>query len=335
MVGCLGDTVGTTLTCAPITGRISLAELGVAQRDLTDFMGADHATPEAFLAERIAMAERVVTSDVLGRYSNRILVNTFLDRGRIGDFGDTQEVQTAAANTDNGYVLEVCAPQANLKIEASRIEVYTDIAGDVDVRFYDLSDGALLHTETITAVADEVTAVELSIVFTARRRHMRILAVTDLASFYRSTAGKGGCSTCRGDTFVQGIVKGYGATIDNTLSRYSYANVERSAYTAGLAVIASVVCDHAAWLCEIKGQLSLPMGLQTAKQIQVYGVENVDRLSNKNITKDRLEQSINKANRLSGEYSTAMDLLFKNMPLPTDEVCFDCRRSSRHAISIP
>lgn len=333
-MGCLADTVGTTLTCDPITGRISLAELGVTERELTDFMSADYATPEAFLIDRIAMAERVITTDVLGRYAGRVRVNTFLDRGRVGDYGSTQEVQTAAANTDNGLILEVCAPQANLRIEVSRIEIYTDVAGDVDVRFYDLADGSLLATQSITAVADTITAAEVSIQFVARRRQMRILAVTDLPTFYRSTSGKGGCSTCRGDEFIQGIVKGYGATIDQSLT-YKYSNVERSSYTAGLAVIASVVCDHAAFLCEIKGQLVLPMGYQVAKQVMMYGVENVDRLTNRNITKDRLEQTVAKANRYQNEYATAMDLLFKNAPLPTDEVCFDCNRSSRHAIAIP
>lgn len=324
------------MTCAPITGRISVAELGISQRELTDFMSTDHATPEAFLTERIAMAERVVTSDVLGRYSNRIIVNTFLDNARIGDYGDTQEVQSAAANTDNGFVLETCAPQANLKIEISRIEVYTDIAGDVDVRFYDLQDGALLHTETITAVADEVASEEVSIVIVARRRNMRILVVTDLASFYRSTPSTdiAGCTRCNPSLFSKGIVKAYGALIDNTGS-YKYSNIERSAYTSGLSVIASVVCDHAAWLCEIKGQLSLPMGLQTAKQVVVYGVDNVDRLNNRNFSEERLKQLVQKANRLQGEYVDAMDKLFKNMPLPTDEVCFDCARSSRQTISIP
>jgi len=333
-VGCLADTVGTTLTCDPITGRIGVGELGVTQRELTDFMSADHATPEAFLAERIAMAERIVTSDVLGRYSNRILVNTFLDRGRIGDFGDLQEVQSAAANTLNGLVLETCAPNANLKIEISRIEVYTDVPGDVDVLFYDLQDGSLLHTETITAVADEVTAVELSIQFIARRRTMRILAVTDLASFYRSTAGKGSCSTCKGDSFIHGIVKGYGATIDDA-GPFKVANIERSQYTAGLAMIATVVCDHAAWLCEIKGQLVLPMGLKVAEEIQSFGYNNIDRLTNRTITEDRLNQVRERANFYANKYADAMDRLFKNMPLPSDEVCFDCSRSSRHAIAIP
>lgn len=333
-MGCLADTVGTTLVCDPITGRISIAELGITERECKDFLSADHANVSVFLSERIAMAERIVTNDVLRRYASRILVNTFLDRGRIGDFGDLQEVQTAAANTDNGLVLETCAPQTNLKIEISRIEVYTDIAGDVDVRFYDLSDGSLLHTETITAVADEVTAVETSIILTARRRHMRILVVTDLASFYRSTAGKGGCSTCKGDSFVQGIVKGYGATIDNT-GAYKYANIERSQYTGGLAVIATVVCDHAAFLCEIKDQLTLPMGLKVAEEIQSYGYNNVDRFTNRNFSEERMKLIQERANFYANRYAQTMDNLFQHMPLPTDEVCFDCSRSSRHAIAIP
>ena len=333
-MGCLADTVGTTLTCDARTGRVNLAELGVTERECTDFMSGDYPNLSAFLTDRIAMAERVVTSDVLGRYAGRVRVNTFLDNGRIGDFGDKQELQTATAGTDNGLVLEVCAPQANLKIEVSRIEVYTDVAGPVDVRFYDLADGSLLATETITAVADRITAVEVSIQFVARRRKMSILVVTDLPTFYRSTAGKGGCSTCKGDTFIQGIVRGYGAFID-TSAAYSVANVDHSSYTAGLAVVATVVCDHAAWLCEIKQQMVLPMGMQVAKQVMVYGVENLSRLNNSNSTKERLENTINKANRFQNEYAAAMDLIFKNAPLPTDEVCFDCNRSSRHAIAIP
>lgn len=334
-MGCLADTVGTTLACGPLTGRIGLAELGVTERELTDFMGADHATPEAFLIERIAMAERVVTNDMLGRYQRRIRVHTFLDRGRIGDFGDLQEVQTAPAATDNGMVIETLAPNSNLKIEISRIEVYTPVAGEVNIRFYDLMDGFLLHTQAVTAVADTVTAWEGSIQLVARRRHMRILVVHDLPSYYRSTIA-GDCATCPGksDTFRNGLVRAWGAFIA-TASTKKLSNVERRPYTSGLAVVATVVCDHAAWLCEIKDQLTLPMGYKVCEEIQSFGYNNVDRFTNRNFSEERLKQVQERANFYANKYAAAMDALFSRMPLPTDEVCFDCNRSSRHAIAVP
>lgn len=332
-MGCLADLVGRTLTCDASDGKVYLGELGITSKEVEDYLSADNISAEAFLAERISMAERAVSAEVMSHYANRIVPHTFVDRARIGQPDDDQEVLTPTADTANGIILEVSAGWSNVQIEVSRLEVWQD-ASSVNVTFHDLTDGTLLHTEPVTLTSGKITAKEVSISLSIRRRTLtRILVSTTATSYYKTTMTSGGCTRCGSGRFAQGMLQAYGASIDSTLATYSYGDITRITNTGGISLIATIVCDHKGWLCEIKESFSLPMAYKVASEIMAYGANNHDRFNarvgqNTDAIKDR-------ANYFEGKYRDAMDNLMKNMPLPDDEVCFECRKSVRQTIAIP
>lgn len=332
-MGCLTDLVGSSLACTASDGTISIGSVGLSNKEITDYMSGDYVSAEAFLADRIAMAEKWVTTDMLTRLASRMIGKTFVDRGRLGDFDEDQTIQTADANTIGGIVMDVNSPNGNLKVLVSQIGIWSDVGGVVTVTFTDLTDGTVLATQAVTTTADRISTLQTDIQLSIRRKRTRILVSTTLPTYYKATVGKGGCSTCRGTSFKQGPFEAFAARIGSAATM-SYDNLVRSPYTSGLSIIATLACDHDAFVCEHAGLLALPMAFKVAEECVSYGIGNMDRM-NVRVNSGRMEQLEARRNEFGRKYSDAMGRLFDNMPIPTDPVCWVCNSKIRVAVSLP
>lgn len=332
-MGCLSELVGSSLACVASDGSISIGSVGLSNKEITDYMSGDYADASAFLADRIAMAEQWVTTDMLTKLAPRMIGKTFVDRGRLGDFDDSQTLQTADANTIGGIVMDVCVPNSNVKILVSQIALWTDVVGPVTVTFTDLTDGTVLATQSVTTTADRITSMQTDIQLSIRRKRTRILVSTDLPTYYKATMGKGGCSTCAGTSFKQGPFEAYGARISDSATM-SYANLVRSPYTSGLSLIATLDCDHDAFVCEHSGLLALPMAFKVAEECVTYGIGNMDRM-NSRVNSGNREALVARRDEFARKYADAIGRLWDNMPIPTDPVCWVCNSKIRVAHTLP
>lgn len=331
-MGCLSALVGLTHSCEQVDGRVYVGQLGITEKELTDYMSSDNGSVGSFLADRISWAEEQVNLDILTYYRPIIKPWTFLDQGRIGEADDLQTLLTATAATLNGIVMDVCVPQSNVKLQLSSISIWSNVGGDVPVLVYDLTDGSLLTTITVTGTtAGSITTQDIDVVLTIKRRNVKLLFVHSLANFYKVNVHGGGCTTCHGGYYQQGPVKAYGARIGSAATK-SYANVEKQTQTAGLSIVASLVCDHGQWLCENKSMLAVPMGYKVAELCVQYGKGNADRFNNRAGQDDYLNDRIRMFNT---QYKDAMETLYKGMPFPTDPVCFVCNKTVKTAVVIP
>ena len=333
-MGCLAELVSFQNTCGGASGAIDLSGLGITEKELADYVSEDNASITDFLDERIAHAERVVTSDVLRRYASRIVPNNFAEVGRIGEPDEDQTLLSATAGTNGGIALEVTAPVSNVRIDISRLEVYSDVGGTVNVLIYDLTDGTLFATVPIVTTANAVTVEQVNLKLPVYRKKGRYLLTTSMPTYYKTWArgGAAGCAYCGSAEYKMGNLRAWGARIDNA-DAYAYHNLETVSHTSGLSITASVVCDHAAWLCEIKDLIALPFAYKVAELCKQYGLMNLDRF---NVRQGQNTEKLGQqASLMAAEYGKAMDALFLNMPTPSDQTCFDCSRRTRQVISIP
>lgn len=331
-MGCLTELVSFQNTCGGASGAIDLSGLGITEKELADYVSEDNASIVEFFEERRAQAEKVVISDVLRRYAQRIIPKNFAEVGRVGEPDENQTLQTATAGTNGGIVIEVTAPVSNVRIDISRIEVYTDTTGDVDVNVYDLTDGTLVTTVTVSAVADRVTTKQVNIRLPVYRKKGRYFLTTSLSSFYKVWAHGGGCASCGSSEYKMGNLRAYGARIADA-SAYAYHNLENVAHTSGLSITASVVCDHGAWMCENKDLVALPYAYKVAEECVSYGLGNLDRF---NVRQGQnTEKVAQRASMFAAKYADALEKMLLNMPTPMDQTCFDCSRRTKQVISIP
>jgi hypothetical protein len=332
-MGCLADLVSFRDTCGgAASGAVDLSTLGMTEKELTDYMSADNASLSDFLSDRIAFSEKFLTSDVLRRYASRIIARNFAEVGRIGEPDENQELLTATAGTNGGIALEVSAPVSNVRIDVSRIEVYSDVGGTVNVLVYDLTDGTLVTTIPVVTTADQVTVKQVNLKLPVYRKKGRYFFTTSMPTYYKVWAHGGGCSTCGSSEYKMGNLRAWGARIANA-SAYAYHNLENVQHTSGLSITATVVCDHTAWLCEVKELVALPLAYKVAEESVNYGIGNVDVFNTRQgLNPEKLAE---RAAFFNAQYAAAMEKLYLNMPTPSDQTCFDCRRTVTNVISLP
>lgn len=331
-MGRLDELIGIDKVCGATNGVAYLGDIGMTEKEFSDYMSADDKDVPAFLAQRASHAARYVTSDVLNHYRSVIRPRTFIDRATIGEPDDRQELITADAGTINGMVLEVDARKSNVKLSISKLSIWTDTSSAFVVTIRDLADGSTVTTASLTApTANVVTYYDQSIEIPIRRRKAKFLITHSLPTYYRTNAGKGSCSTCRGSSYKHSILEAYGASIASA-GPFIRTSVESENHTAGLGLTVTVECDHAAWLCEHKSMMTLPMLYKIAADSKAIGSRNMDRLNNRTIDRDRLIRESNDMNR---EYAKLMDEVWKNIPLPSDRECFVCNSQTKVIVGIP
>lgn len=330
-MGCLSNLVGLTRTCSQVDGRVYVGQLGITEKELTDYVSEDNGSVSDFLADRIAQAELHLETELLTKFQPILISRTFVDRGRIGEADEGQELLTATPSTLNGIVIDVNVPDSNVELQLSAIQLWTNTTGTVPVNVHDLTDGTLLTTIQVDTVTNELTTTEIDVVFKVKRRRTKLLISHALPNFYKVNVHGGGCTTCNGGFWKQGPVTAYGAMISDSVTK-KYAVLERRTNTGGLSIVASLSCDHGQWLCESKKLLALPMGYKVAELCVQYGKGNADRMNNRAGNEDYLNDRIRLFNT---QYLDAMESLYSGMPLPMDPVCFICRQTVRTAVVIP
>jgi hypothetical protein len=111
-----------------------------------------------------------------------------------------------------------------------------------------------------------------------------------------------------------------------------YANVQRVTETGGLSVIASVDCDHGAFLCEQKEALAWPLMLLQASMFMQRALANVDRIGTRQLNRDVLQDRLG---QYVAQYNDARSVLIKGMYVPDDQFCYLCKASARVNVMIP
>lgn len=331
-MGCLSDMVSFRAICGGSSATVDLGSLGISAKEIRDYISADYASEAAFIEDRKAWAETQMTREVLSRYSSRIVPKIFSERGRIGEPDEAQGLLSATANTKGGILLEVNAPHSNARIDISSIDVWSDVGGDVVVTFYDLSDGSVVTTTTVDTTADEITTKAVNISLPVYRKKARYLVSTELPSYYTMWTHGGGCASCGSKGYAMGNLRAYGARIADSAAM-TYSNLETQNHNSGLSVVATVVCDHAAWLCEIKELAVVPYAFKVAEELVAFGLGNEDRFnSRKGMNDDALAQ---RATMFNEKYNAAMRDMLQHMPAPSDTLCFNCSGVSRQVIALP
>jgi len=333
-MGCLDNLIGLDGSCTSITGRVYLKDVGIQESELAQYLSEEEEGVEALVQSVGRAAAAQLTSDILGDMvaQQRIKAHTFVDRARIGYYHEEREVITPAASTLAGLVLDVYAPKSNIKLGITQLSVWPTANGTVTVSMYDMTDGTLIGTETITGcVANEIKRKDVDISIQARRHRMRVLCLTNMPTWNRVDIAEG-CATCPGSREWQYSVMGaYGATIDNSAAKM-YANVQRVTETGGLSVIASVDCDHGAFLCEQKEALAWPLMLLQASMFMQRALANVDRIGTRQLNRDVLQDRLG---QYVAQYNDARSVLIKGMYVPDDQFCYLCKASARVNVMIP
>ena len=332
-MSCLDSLIGADYGCTATTGRrLYLKDIGITEDFLTTLVAKHNATVNDWMSERSRMATERVITDVVSHLAPQIKPATFVDAARIASYPDTEVLDSAVSGYENGIMIEVCSPRSNTKIQLSHIEFYGETSGPVECSIYNMIDGTLITTLEATAVAGQVTTFPyVDVVVQNRRGTLRLFIGTDQGTFYRSTID-GNCSSCQRHTYKRGDVFTASQVRYATGDKKTYANRTSSPNTGGLSIIASVACDHEAFLCEMKSAMAMPLLYSLGHEVMDTALNTYDRWGVKDYRKEDIKD---RRDQFAAMYSDEMTKLLSFVRVPDDPHCFTCDRRVVAATSCP
>jgi len=195
MLDCFDGLISLDGTCAGNSGVMSLQTLdGMSESLLKDITGAED-TPASMLAQCEAWARACIYNRVIQFYLPRFTGRTFIDRKSIGDPDDNQELITGATGI-GGILVEIDQPGSNAILRLGRLGLWADFTGDVTITIYDLEDGSVAATYTITLVAGVSKTEDVQIALPAYRKRKAYFITHDRPDYYRTWVASS-CGSCQ------------------------------------------------------------------------------------------------------------------------------------------
>lgn len=330
-MSCLDSLIGTDYGCASTSGRLYLKDVGITEEFIGNIVAKHNATVADFMAERRRVATARVVADVVNHIRRDIMPRTFVDSARIGQWPDDEALVSADAGYVNGILLEVCTPASNTKLNISSLQFWGETSGTVTATIYNLLDGTTVATLTATAVAGAVTTFDaVDVEVSNPRGTLRLFITTDQDTFYKAGIN-GNCGTCAKGTWKYGPLTAQAVRYQAS-DRKTYANRTVSGNTGGLSLVASVACDHEAFLCEMKPAMALPLLYSLAHEVMDVALNNYERWNIKDYRRDDIKE---RRDQFAALYSDQMASLLKFIRVPNDPHCFICDKKSYAATYIP
>ena len=330
-MSCLDSLIGVDYGCASTTGRMYIKDVGITEEFLSGLVAKHNATVTDFMNERRRVATARVVSDVVNHIRRDIMPHTFVDGARVGQWPDTEVLDAADAGYLNGIMLEVCSPQSNTKINISGLQFYGETAGTVTATVYNMLDGSTVATLTATAVAGAVTMFDaVDVEVSNPRGTLRLFITTDQDTFYRANI-HGNCGTCAKNVWKYGPLTAQSVRLLSS-DKKVYANRTSAPNTGGLSLVASVACDHEAFLCEMKPAMALPLLYSLGHEIMDVALNNYERWGVKDYRRDDIKD---RRDQFGAMYSDQMRSLLQFIRVPNDPHCFVCDKKTYVGTYIP
>lgn len=318
--------------CSTNAGVQDLHQL-VTFKELSSYVDVGEDTAEQLAASKIDFAVKNVINEANSHFQNYYIPRTILDDRRAGFFNETQ-TEVAAEAKFKGLELELCDQDTYYDLYVSSIETYLNYTGSFNLLVVDTITGQTLDTIAIDSVAGQIVTTYVGKSYQAEKRKRRIGFVYDATSIpnYKTSLIGEGCHACNQNKYtLSGIVNGRNIKYD-TGATPILANISSGSDTSGLSIRFNVSCDNEGWLCNYRNLLALPILYRTAELIMEYALFNSDRLNSQSALKKQLEARMMKYHE---DYKNALDVVLRNMIVPDDGVCFECRRNAKYITTLP
>jgi hypothetical protein len=328
----------------PTTG-LYIDELGINQTFLGQIITDQYVSGVDLFIDKRQFAWRKLSSDVLLRLTPAMKADTVIEGKRVGQvLTDYSNVQPFLGSGRYGGIRLKIEPNnlSYLNLYLSDINLaIADTNLNVDVLVFDMTTLKLIKTINYQQGNVEQFIGEE---FKAGRKKL------DLAIVYESQVNtvkfipkKGSCYDCGGRVreahicpFVDAI--GIELTTDGT----SVLSSASSKYTTGMSLNYNVSCDRQSWMCSIGGLMALPLAYLTAAEIYNYALTiapnqrvNTVVTINKGSKPLAFEGIVAAKDIALENYNTELEALIKNMRLPDDAHCWDCRKNYKYVTALP
>jgi hypothetical protein len=329
---CFKNTIGLKEQCTSTSG-LYINSLGINETMLNDIITSEHSSALEFLEEQSNFAVEQIKSSVISKLLPYFKSKTVLQEGHVGEIKDNKILVSGVNGKYRGVYLNLLKTNSWLKMNISKGYLFTNYTGSIDLKIIDITQGKILDTIQVDAVAGENVEFSINKVYKNFKRGQKLFIGYD-------TTGKdsykvvtdAGCNGCKlpstsGNNYVTLIPKQL-----NVASSFTFTTLENSSDLAGLQLDYSVQCDHESWMCTLNNLLATPILYKTAYLIMDYALTNRTRV---NYTKIDIDWIKERKAEFDFEYNRHIQSVLQNVNAPNDALCFICNDIVRHNTMLP
>ena len=339
---CFQDIITLSGTCSndvSVSG-ITINDLDIYIDELNAIVTKDYIDGADLFTKKRDFAIKQISNLVYSHFADQYKANSILDSMRIG-FEQDNMTYNAPQAALVGIELELCNDTSHVDVQVSELSLFIDYTGDVDIFVYDLIQNKLLDTITVPCIAGEISRIILNDkIYSSNRKNLHLFfgydatTIGNYATYVRDYNLFGaGCNNCSAHgQKISRYMYASGATLTGAVP-VVYNSLVRNTDTAGMSMQYSMACNHREWMCTYSISLAIPILYKTAELIADVALLNSKQINRTTIIdseKWKARKEDYKAN-----FETYFDGVMKNIKLPTDSKCYECRLPYRHRIVLP
>lgn len=324
---CLQGLVGVR-GCGTSTTEFNVNDLtGITIPDFDNAISVEKKSAYTALTDLVSFATKEVEQNVRTYLGSKFQLNSFIENGTVGYFYDNKEEVSAETGHLVGFEVRVDS-LAYLKYFLHSLQLFVKHNGDVDIHVYDLIQGKLLDTITVTAVSGEIVSVICDKEYSTKKQRLRLfIGYHSTFESYKSTylspysGGDIGCSDLAcGWCSCNGVY--YRAAKINNNSPKIQSSVESNTYCAGLSLNYSLQCSITEYMCNARNMFALPILYKAGEKVMME-MKHSKRLTGVVTFYGQSHEDLMMYYKAEHERSMAEAL--QNFKMPEDG-CFNCSK---------
>jgi len=323
----------------PVTG-LYIDDLGVTDSFLSQLITDQYNKPSELFSDKRAMAWRRISTDILSRLNPFMKADTVVDSRRIG------QIMSNATSIDAALGAGVYAG----------IRIYLDPQTTSFLKMF-ISDFSIAFTTTVTnktiyiidlstrKVIDSFVYADGSIeqyigkhLFSKRKKMDIAIVYESTEDVIRYTPKYGSCTDCGGnirEAHICQFVDSIGVQLSLDTDTGVASSIVNKARTAGMSIIYSVECDRSAFVCSIGSTLSMALAYATAVEVYDYALTQSAHIRVNTTVTVNNESLVSARDIAASRYNEELEMVMRNMRLPSDRYCFSCNENMKYVTSLP
>lgn len=335
---CLENLIGLDSGCAGITSSSGYyaSSVGITKNFLSQIITQDYKDEESFFLAKRAFATQLVADNLHTHFSPKYKAVSVVESFRSGKYNENMTV-IAPSSAWKGIFFDVCAEKSYLDFFLSEVSLFVNYTGSIPIVVYDLMQNKLLDTFSISAVAGEIVRIYPHNSYATKNKKLQLFIGYDDTgiSSYKTTLYDSGCSSCKPSYRVSNSFETISSVTIPTTSSFIKSSTLTATDTGGLSIVHSLTCNHRDWLCTRANLLAHPILYKTASEIFQFAILESQN-SRTNTTNALNEDALRERYQIAElNFSQSMDRVLSSSNPPEDDLCFECRKSSKVIIALP
>jgi len=338
-MSCLDNLVGVR-GCGSTAKDFYVNDLtGINIPDFDKAISLEHKNASAALQDIVSFATAYVDRNIGNGLGNKYQLKSFIENNVLGYYYEDKEQIAAQATYLTGYEIKIdSVPYLNLFLQG--LNLFVNTTGSVPIYVYDLIQGKLLDTVTVSAVAGEIVTlndIDLTYATNKQRLHLFIGYASTFASYKTSYISpfvsmriNEDCNNFCSGTYRNGFIYFRSAKILASNPKTN-AYLESNDYGSGLSINYSLQCSFTEVLCNARNMMALPI-LYKAGELIMKELKHSRRLTGVVTIYAKNHDELMKEYEM--EYNKQVQDFLLNMVIP-DSVCFSCTPQVKTRVALP